>query len=57
MKKTKPDSGEIMQETHFGTFHCGDSAQILTSKIADKLKGKVQLILTSPPFPLNNKKS
>lgn len=36
-------------------FH-GYSEQVLTSPIADKHRGKVQLIFTSPPFPLNRKK-
>lgn len=31
--------------------------KILSEDLKDDLKGKVQLVLTSPPFPLNNKKS
>lgn len=31
--------------------------EILSEDLAEDLHGKVQLILTSPPFPLNNKKS
>lgn len=30
--------------------------QFISSKIADKYRGKVQLLFTSPPFPLNRKK-
>jgi DNA modification methylase len=44
-------------ETEFGEYHIGDSKNILKSKIGQSLKGNVQLILTSPPFPLNKKKS
>jgi hypothetical protein len=51
------EAGKIMQSTQLGKFYWGDSAQILTSKLGKSLKGKVQLILTSPPFPLNHKKS
>jgi site-specific DNA-methyltransferase (cytosine-N4-specific) len=34
----------------------GDSIKLLNDKLKEDLKGKVNLILTSPPFPLNNKK-
>ena len=34
----------------------GTAESVLTSKLAKKYKGKVQLIVTSPPFPLNRKK-
>lgn len=46
-----------MQRTQLGKLYWGDSTQILTGRLGDRLKGKVQLILTSPPFPLNHKKS
>lgn len=46
-----------LYETDFGEYYTGDSKNILKSKIGQKLKGNVQLILTSPPFPLNKKKS
>ncbi len=35
----------------------GDSTKLFDSRLGKELKGKVQLIITSPPFPLNNKKS
>ncbi|NLJ37178.1 MAG: site-specific DNA-methyltransferase [Candidatus Atribacteria bacterium] len=47
----------ILYATDLGNYYLGDSQKILTSYLSDSLKGKVQLILTSPPFPLNNKKS
>ena len=34
----------------------GDAEEILRSRLVDKIRGKVDLIFTSPPFPLNRKK-
>lgn len=45
------------QETHRGKYFVGDVRDLLSSGIGSRLKGRVQLILTSPPFPLNDKKS
>lgn len=42
--------------TNLGNYLNGDSVEILSGPAGKKLKGKVQLILTSPPFPLNRKK-
>lgn len=42
--------------TKIGDFIFGDSIEILSHELKKKLKGKVDLIITSPPFPLNNKK-
>jgi hypothetical protein len=47
----------ILQETKAGRYYCGDSVEMLRSDLGQELRGRVQLILTSPPFPLNNKKS
>lgn len=44
-------------ETNLGAYYFGDSDDLLTTDLGRSLVGKVQLILTSPPFPLNNKKS
>lgn len=44
-------------ETHGGAYYVGDSLTLLQSRDFSKLKGKVQLIVTSPPYPLNRKKS
>ena len=46
-----------LYETDLGQYYVGDSKNILKSNLGQKLKGNVQLILTSPPFPLNKKKS
>jgi DNA modification methylase len=44
-------------KTKYGSYYQGDSSQLLLNNLGKELRGKVQLILTSPPFPLNNKKS
>jgi DNA modification methylase len=47
--------GRIAFKTKNGVFYKGDAVSIL--KNFKQLRGKIQLIITSPPFPLNNKKS
>jgi len=47
----------IKFRTKLGKYYLGDSKEILETKLGKELTGKVQLIITSPPFPLNNKKS
>lgn len=42
--------------TEMGTFFHGFCEDVLRNKSSRKFKGKVQLIFTSPPFPLNRKK-
>jgi site-specific DNA-methyltransferase (cytosine-N4-specific) len=44
-------------ETALGSMYSGLCEEILTQEPLIKQKGRVQLILTSPPFPLNRKKS
>lgn len=44
-------------QTRLGRYYAADSGQLLRVELRKRLKGKVQLILTSPPFPLNRKKS
>jgi DNA methylase len=39
-----------------GSMYVGSAENFLSSSIGQKYRGKVQLILTSPPFPLNRKK-
>ncbi len=39
-----------------GKLIVGDSIKLLSGEMRKALKGKVNLIITSPPFPLNNKK-
>lgn len=44
-------------QTDLGSAYCGDSLKVLKSRPFDQVKGKVQMAFTSPPFPLNTKKS
>ena len=39
-----------------GRMYCGKSEEVLQSFPVNLYKGKVQLVFTSPPFPLNRKK-
>jgi site-specific DNA-methyltransferase (cytosine-N4-specific) len=45
-----------LYKTELGKYYIGKSEELLISGLEKKLKNKVQLILTSPPFPLNQKK-
>ena len=47
---------DIRYKTLLGKYLVGDSIEILAGQTGRKLANKVQLILTSPPFPLNSKK-
>lgn len=47
----------ILHETEHGRYLHGKAEKLLAGPLGDELKGKVSLLLTSPPFPLNNKKS
>lgn len=42
--------------TKFGKYLIGDSKKIIQHTLLKKYKNKVNLILTSPPYPLNKKK-
>src|SRR5207244_179409 len=43
-------------ETKYGRMYCGRAEEILARDPVSRRKGRVQLIFTSPPFPLNTKK-
>jgi len=47
---------KIAYKTAFGKCFEGDIEKILQNKTFQKNKGKINLIFTSPPFPLNRKK-
>ena len=47
----------LAQEEKSGKYYVGQSEKMLDCQAFQELRGKVQLILTSPPFPLNEKKS
>lgn len=46
----------LYYSTSKGKLYLGLSENVLQTKALKKLKGKIQLIFTSPPFPLNRKK-
>ncbi|MBU1431215.1 site-specific DNA-methyltransferase [Myxococcota bacterium] len=48
--------GRLDHQTRLGQYFFGDSSSILQKKLGKDIEGKVNLILTSPPFPLNKKK-
>ncbi|MEW6636283.1 MAG: site-specific DNA-methyltransferase [Actinomycetota bacterium] len=47
----------LLHGTDLGAYYLGDSVETLRAELGEELRGRVQLILTSPPFPLNRKKS
>ena len=47
----------VHHATERGAYHLGDSAELLGGNLHEELRGRVNLLLTSPPFPLNQKKS
>lgn len=46
-----------VQHTDYGSYYVGRAEELLSGSLGSTLKSKVNLILTSPPFPLNKKKS
>lgn len=53
----KKHSGiEAEYTTQLGAALVGRSEEVIRSKAGKDLRGKVQLVFTSPPFPLNRKK-
>ena len=56
LRKGRRASTPIYQ-TDLGSAYCGDSLRLLKSRPIQTHKGRVQLVFTSPPFPLNTKKS
>ncbi len=47
---------EPLYKTRKGRMYCGPAEDILTSVPVTRCRGKVHLVFTSPPFPLNRKK-
>lgn len=46
----------VAYTTKFGAMVQGKAEEVLKTKELDAIRGRVQLIFTSPPFPLNTKK-
>lgn len=53
---TNPSAPVLRYETSRGRMYQGTIESLLDSEIGRRLRGKVQLIFTSPPYPLNRKK-
>jgi site-specific DNA-methyltransferase (cytosine-N4-specific) len=54
--KAQRGAPKPIYETALGAAFFGDSLKVLRSRRFQAHKGKVQLVFTSPPFPLNTKK-
>ena len=52
----KNDAVRLAYKTRFGRMFVGEAENFINSPIGKRYRGKVQLIFTSPPFPLNRKK-
>lgn len=51
-----PGDPHIVYRTSRGAMWWGNAEDFLASRTSKRYRGKVQLIFTSPPFPLNRKK-
>lgn len=59
LPKTKQNvstDNHLYYSTRRGEFYLGFCEEVLQSEVVGNLKGKIKLIFTSPPFPLNRKK-
>jgi len=56
MRKNDEAMKDLLYSTTRGKYYIGDATKLLSNDLHTELKGSCQLILTSPPFPLNNKK-
>jgi len=50
------EKSSLAYKTQLGQMFLGSAEEVIRSEIMAKYKGGVQLIFTSPPFPLNRKK-
>lgn len=58
MKKNKfPNVASKVFERNKGALYLGDSLELLKNRSFHNLNGRINLIITSPPYPLNQKKS
>lgn len=57
MQKKQPKKNKTkIYQSDLGRLIHGNSIELLSNNLKEELMGKVNLIITSPPFPLNNKK-
>jgi site-specific DNA-methyltransferase (cytosine-N4-specific) len=53
----KPSSAlSVAYKRKLGTLYIEDSRTALRDPVLKKCRGRVQMVFTSPPFPLNRKK-
>jgi len=52
----KPVNFCLAYKTDLGAMYCGRAEDFFQANLSDRYDGKIQLIFTSPPFPLNRKK-
>ena len=50
-------TSELAYRTKSGRMYAGQAEDVLASPAFGRLRGQVQLVFTSPPFPLNRKKA
>jgi hypothetical protein len=55
-RKDVPGELEPVYQTMLGRMLHGTAEEVLSGSLATEIRGHVQLIFTSPPFPLNRKK-
>ncbi len=53
---SEPHPPSVAYQTNRGMMIEGTAEQALVDPLLTSSRGKVQLVFTSPPFPLNNKK-
>lgn len=57
LSRSEKNALDIQYETELGISVVGDSEAALRGSLAPAIKDKVQLVFSSPPFPLNRKKA
>src|SRR3954447_23529860 len=53
---TQTQNPEMIYATDLGCMYWGDTARLLEGPVGIDLQNQVQLVFTSPPFPLNARK-
>ncbi|MDF2479450.1 MAG: methylase protein [Sphingobacterium sp.] len=56
MQRIYNEDSPLFFQTNLGKLYIGQCEDIISNQLLHKLEGQVQLIFTSPPFPLNRKK-
>ena len=56
ISQTSDTAAQVAYATRYGQMIRAKAEDFLASPLSEKYRGRVRLILTSPPFPLNRKK-